>query len=569
MHHRVPSLVAGLPLLCLCGTISMAQVVSAPTVPQIGSSNPASPEPPITRPSSTPCTVPLLTEQAFADFSQKPISFSPPANCKGPWAKVVFSADFTVTAGRQYDRTAKFFLGGANIFFGTTAEPRATLSPSWHVERDVTDLSSLFHTKQIGQATLGNFVGVSGGVTYDGIIYANARLQFYPANAANPAPEVPTAVIGFPNNDSHFVNTTTDVSADARVYPKNLERLYLDVIPQSQSTDEFWYLNVPSNLSAQLEEYGNTGFRETEVTVDGKPAGVVPVYPWIYTGGIDPYLWEPIPGVETLNLQPYRVDLSPFVGTLTDGKPHTVAVSVFNANTGFDVASTLLLYTGPSGSVTTGALLRDTLAAQPSPVVQTSLNTAADGTVSGPVSVTSKRAWTIAGYINTSHGRIDTTIEATNSFSNLQDEKVSATTLKQNLRQQTDQTELVTVRTNTGTTATQHIISYPLSVSYNQARNAQGNNDITTSVKQGRYTALRSPQGPNSPNPVVTNEIVDTTDTLHYNADFSASLGHDGDAATATYSSKDAEQRCRYRHLASQGVVLTQEDDNDSCSFAP
>jgi len=26
----------------------------------------------------------------------------------GPWAKVVFTADFTVTAGRQYDRTAAF-----------------------------------------------------------------------------------------------------------------------------------------------------------------------------------------------------------------------------------------------------------------------------------------------------------------------------------------------------------------------------------------------------------------------------------------------------------------------------
>ena len=45
--------------------------------------------------------------------------------CPGPWAKVVFTADFTVTAGRQFDRTAAFYLGHASIFYGTTAEPRS------------------------------------------------------------------------------------------------------------------------------------------------------------------------------------------------------------------------------------------------------------------------------------------------------------------------------------------------------------------------------------------------------------------------------------------------------------
>ena len=125
-------------------------------------------------------------------------TFTPPPGCPGPWAKVIFSADFTVSAGRQFDRTAKFFLGGANIYFGTTAEPRAALSPSWHVERDLTDLSALFHTPQVGQAILGNFVGVDSGRTYNGIIYANARLDFYPVAPAHLAPTVPNAVLAFP-----------------------------------------------------------------------------------------------------------------------------------------------------------------------------------------------------------------------------------------------------------------------------------------------------------------------------------------------------------------------------------
>ena len=545
-----------------------AQVVPTPHVPVVGSSNPASPEPPFAEPYSPACTVPLLTEQAFADFNNKPITYSPPSGCPGPWARVVFSADFTVTAGRQYDRTAKFFLGGANIYFGTTAEPRATLSPSWHVERDVTDLSALFHTPQVGQAILGNFVGTYNSVVYDGIIYANARLQFYPVNSDNPAATVPDQVLGFPSNNSTFVNTTTDQSTGTFTFPRNLESLYLDVISQSQASDEFWYFGLPNNIAAEFQDPGNTAFRETEVTIDGRPAGVAPVYPWIYTGGIDPYIWEPIPGVETLSLKPYRVNLTPFAGLLVDGKPHTVAVSVFNADSGFDVASTLLLYVDHNSTVVTGGLFHDTLGKNPSPKVSESLNTAADGTVSGTVSVTSSRSWNIAGFVDTSHGRVQTVVQGTNSFGNLQDLKLSPTIYKQDVTQSTEQHELVTTKTTTGTVQTQHDVVFPLIVNYNQAPDSSGNYAVTTYVKQGKYTALRSPLGPNSPNPVVTNEQIETTDTLHFSPTFSY-LGHDNDTAQSTYSSKDAQHNCFYRALTAVQNILTGVQDSTSCSLAP
>ena len=164
--------------LALVSEVAYSQVVPAPATPQIGSSNPVSADPPVPRPHSKPCAVQLLTNQEFADYNPKTFSYTPPANCPGPWAKVVLTADFTVTEGRQFDRTAQFFLGGSNIYFGTTAEPRAILSPSWHVERDVTDLSALFKSDQPGTAILGNFIGVSNGVTYNGIIYADVALQF-------------------------------------------------------------------------------------------------------------------------------------------------------------------------------------------------------------------------------------------------------------------------------------------------------------------------------------------------------------------------------------------------------
>src|ERR1700729_4518314 len=83
-----------------------AQVVLVPSAPQIGSSNPVTAEPPVTRPHTKPCVVTLFQNLEFADYTPKTYSYTPPASCPGPWSKVVFTADFTVTAGRQYDRSA-------------------------------------------------------------------------------------------------------------------------------------------------------------------------------------------------------------------------------------------------------------------------------------------------------------------------------------------------------------------------------------------------------------------------------------------------------------------------------
>ncbi len=539
------------------------QVVPAPLVPQVGSSNPVSPEPNVPRPSTTPCAVTLFSNLAFADYSGKVFQYAPPPACPGPWARVVLTADFTVSAGRQYDRTATFFLGGANIFFGTTAEPRSALSPSWHVERDLTDYSTLLTHSEFGIANIGNTVNS----TYTGIIYASAKLLFYPADPENKAPVVPSVVLPLAYNQTTFLNSTTDRQSATFTLPRNVTRAYLDVISQSQSSDEFWYTCVPNSVATALQNCGNTGFRETEVTIDGTPAGVAPVYPWIYTGGIDPYLWEPVTGIETLNLKPYRVDLTPFAGVLSDGKPHTVAVSVYNASQGFSEAANLLLYTDPNSLVVTGGLTQDTLAPEPSPSIETYIGTAADGTVSGPVNVQSFRAWQISGYVVTAAGRTDITITATNSFHNLQSNDVSNTRFQQNVSQQADQQEVTTSTSPSGTTETVHTISYPLELDYTYAPN--DNNDggayQTTYVHQQKVEEFQSPQGGSSPNPTVTHETVEASDTLHYNA-AGALVYHDNNAAHSTFGGKDANFGCYFRNLAANNLVLTQVNDSTFCS---
>ncbi len=540
-----------------------AQVVLAPAVPQVGSSNPVSAEPNVPRPETTPCKVTLFSNMAFNDYSLHPLTFTP--GCTGPWAKVVLTVDFTVTAGRQYDRTGTIFVGNTNIYFGTTAEPRLTLSPSWHVERDLTDYSALFTTAQTGGAFLGNIYNS----TYNGGIYGTATLLFYPADAANPAPVVPSEVLGLTtNNQTTFLNTFADKqSVTFPRLPRNITRAYLDVISQSQASDEFWYTCVPNNLATPLQNCGNTAFRETEVSIDGTPAGGAPVYPWIYTGGIDPYLWEPITGVETLNLKPYRVDLSPFAGVLSDGNPHTVAVAVFNAGSGFSEASNLLLYTDPHTRYVTGGLTQDTLAAEPSPSVEAYTGMAADGTLSGPVNVQSFRAWQISGYVVTSAGRTDTTITANNSFRNLQTIDVGPTVDQQNINQETDQQEVTTVTSPAGTTKSTHTVSYPLVVDYDFAAN--NNNDggyyQTTYVHQQKYDYLQNAVNGNTTPPATLHENVESADTLHYDANFNL-LSHNKDTANSSFGSKDSTLKCYFRALAAQNLKLTSVNDSTSCS---
>jgi hypothetical protein len=164
--------------------------------------------------------------------------------------------------------------------------------------------------------------------------------------------------------------TPTDQLATTFSLPLNVERAYLDVITQSQIGDEFWYTCVPDDVSSELQSCGGTAFREAEVSVDGQPAGVAPVYPWIYTGGVDPFLWEPIPAVQTLNFVPYRVDLTPFAGILSNGQPHTIALGVFNSNNYFSATATLLIFQDHSSQQVIGAVTENTIGKAPTPSVK-------------------------------------------------------------------------------------------------------------------------------------------------------------------------------------------------------
>jgi hypothetical protein len=544
-----------------------AQVVIVPAN-QIGSSNPATADPLVPRPHTTPCVVSLFNDFAFDNFTPQTFSYTPPASCPGPWAKVVFTADFTVQSGNQFDRTAAFYLGHANIYYGTTAEPRATLSPSWHVERDVTDLSAIFKSAQTGEANLGNFVGTSGGVLYNSIIFANAALEFYPPSYRDPAPRTPDIVVPVngAGGDAGTLNTGADQITQTLDLPTNVEKVYLDVIAQNQIGDEFWYFCVPNNETTNLESCGNTAFRETEITIDGTPAGVAPVYPWIFTGGIDPFLWEPIPGVQTLDFKPYRVDLTPFAGLLSDGNPHTVAVSVFNANFYFLATANLLVFTDHGSSHVTGGVTTNTLSATPSPTITNNITfNSATSAYTGSIDTASTRRFTIAGYLNTSHGRVDTTVTQSVNFTNNQQFDVGSNSNPdiQNLQQLTTvDSETITHAGPFASQSEQHFI-YPLDIDYSFVVNPDGSADQVTKVNQ-QYL-LNTSDGPFG-FPLYTSNVnnhVQSQDTLVFNTD--GTFAPQGAKSMQSYVFRNSKGDCYSRTITSANNVLTGVTNGQGC----
>jgi len=527
-------------------------VATLATSQTIGSPNTVTADPPIPHPKTTPCTVPLFSDVAFADFTPKSYTYTPA--CAGPWSKVILIATFQINAGRQFDRTANIWLGGVNIYFGTTAEPSHDVSRTWHIQRDLTDYSALLTNPQAGEVDLGNLVNS----TYTSVLHGSAFLQFYPPDASNPAPITADLVLPMssgPTGETVALNTTTDQLAATFTLPTTVERAYLDVLAQSQSNDEFWYACVPNDVAAELFSCGNTGFRESEVTIDGQPAGVAPVYPWIYTGGIDPYLWRPIPGVQTLNFVPYRVDLTPFAGTLSDGNPHTVALSVFNANSYFSATATLLIYEDHGSTQVTGAILKNTLTAQPSPKVTENL-TMVQGLPRGFVTVTSGRRFTVQGYVNTSHGKVTTAVEQTINFSNRQYFKITPTVYIQNITQQTDIRSTTNTSDNTGTHQLAVHQQWPLTVDLSQITNPDGSLNQTTTIEQTYQKALtNSDDGTTTFSSLVSN-TVRPSDTLQFDSSFNL-IGNSGQASSQHYKASDSTGFCYSRTLTAAGGVLT------------
>lgn len=315
--------------------------------------DPRTADPAVARPDTRSCTVPIL-DTAFADFEWHLGQIAPPAACPGPWSKVVLEMDGQVK-GVQYDRLGHMEIGGVTVFSTSTPEPSRE-GIAWHVEKDLSDYAALLKSPQQVRMALGNVVGD----------------YTLPANATRWLGEVYATGSG-------------------------------------GGCEEFWYFTAPpeANYSCPAQ---HGSYREVQVLIDGRVAGIAMPYPHIYTGGwSNPFLWYVLPAPRAFNIEPIRYDLSPFIGLVNDGRAHEVRFRVANlpdGASGWTLQPNLQAWTDPRRGATGGRLLSYELTPL---AARSNYSAKPDGTFQ--VDTRGGHRLRATGYVDTAKGREYTTVE--------------------------------------------------------------------------------------------------------------------------------------------------------------
>ncbi|KAH8821179.1 peptide N-acetyl-beta-D-glucosaminyl asparaginase amidase A-domain-containing protein [Xylogone sp. PMI_703] len=270
----------------------------------------------------------LLMEHSFGFSYGMPFvgNYVPP-NCK--FNRVVMN--FTVTSrGRQFDRLALMFFNDTEVFRTSTAEPTVN-GIVWTYMKDMTQYLSIWNSPQTLIFDLGNLIDS----TYTGPFNTTLTATFFNSQET----VEPAALIlpvstrqGSAHMPSYF-SLPEQQANNTITLPRNANRAVFAIAACGQATEEFWWGNVLQSDIATFEPYvgtlyGYSPWREVQLYIDGKLAGVAWPFPIIFTGGVVPGLWRPIVGIDAFDLREYEIDITPWLGLLSDGKPHTFEIKV-------------------------------------------------------------------------------------------------------------------------------------------------------------------------------------------------------------------------------------------------
>ncbi|GAB2730033.1 hypothetical protein GCM10027072_25460 [Streptomyces bullii] len=173
--------------------------------------------------------------------------------------------------------------------------------------------------------------------------------------------------------------------------------------------EEYWYLTVPDPAPCSCK--ARTGpYREVQITVDGRLAGITAPFPTVWTGGWStPFLWYVIPGPRAFDIKPITYDLTPFAGILNDGRPHRVEVSVVGVpegQSGWSAPVNVLVWQDAHRAHVTGKLTGH----RAGDLTNSSSYTPGSGNEKHRVDTEGRHRLTVTGYVDTSHGRVTTTV---------------------------------------------------------------------------------------------------------------------------------------------------------------
>lgn len=471
-------------------TLAQARNDASPAYLENGYANPVSAFQPVPRPTTRSCTVTAMQY----DFSNSYFTgdyigtLTPPTACAGPWSKVVLDWYGSVQ-GVQYDRLAAVWIGGAEVFRTSTPEPDAA-GISWHVDQDISSYIPLLTKTQPLDVSLGNLINS----TDTGVYHITLKVTYYTADRANPPAHTANEVLPLSNTDSNGAADWWDLSKGqtaslTETFPTNLTGANIEIYARGNGCEEFWYSNVPDDDATDTADgYCSGGtYREVGVEVDGQLAGIAQAYPVIYSGGINPMMWRPIMSVDSLRTEPYTLNLTPFAGVLSDGKQHTITlVPPTDISDVWMLDATMFLTTDAHKAHTGGAVTKDTIAAAPK--LTTTIASPTAGT--DVITANGSRDWSVSGYVDTSHGRVVTTVSQHLTYRNLD------TIWGGGEYQTIDQQDQGYNQVETDGVAQRQTWSYPISMYASYIPDSTGSGFLLTAkVSQARFTSAEVGQG--------------------------------------------------------------------------
>jgi len=374
---------------------------------------------------SKPCSYHILHHDFGYTYGNPPVlaNYTPPSHCSSKkFSKIVLEWKATCE-GRQYDRIFGVWLDGVELLRSCTAEPIAN-GIVWSVEKDITRYQSLLLNHQQNQ-TLAVLLRNIVDKTYTGVYHVDITIHFYgyPFDVkTHKAKKFDSLAFrtGFhadlilpisrnlPKNDVLWfeIQNSTDVGVKEFVVPQNAYRAVLEVYVSFHENDESWYSNPPNeylvanNITDNTP--GNGPFREVVVTLDDKVVGSVWPFTVIFTGGVNPLLWRPITAIGSFDLPSYDIEITPFLGTILDGKKHLFGFSVTNALNVWYIDANLHLWLDAKSSRTEGALVNHV----DKPLVE-SLVSDFNG-LNGTFLTSAKKSILSTGWVRSSFGNITT-----------------------------------------------------------------------------------------------------------------------------------------------------------------
>lgn len=378
------------------------------------SDNPIAGTPPLKK-GALKCTVELFVGVALTNYNQIATApyATPDASCFES-SLAVLEWEGSLNAGRQYDRYGALWLGGVELLRTTTPEPNSANAIAWTVEKDISDYKTVLGARDINASlSIPNTVDA----TYTGVLTISANVSFFEAAdvfSADAVLVVADPMLTANPWDAMGVQGIETVKGTVKLPFQDANRVVVDLFASGHACDEFWYTNVPGT-PVTPGMCGQGAFREYRLYIDGMLAGVAAPFPVVYTGGIVPYLWRPLTGIESFDVPAYRFDVTPFAALLNDGKAHVIEADVAFANNASGVwylDPVVLAWSADAPAPLTGGI---TLHSE-QPLDVTVTNTSGNYTTVGNHGVV------VSGYVQgPMNPRVDTTVVTKVSVSNRND----------------------------------------------------------------------------------------------------------------------------------------------------